>query len=161
MELIGKGTFSKVYLKSKSKVIIKSTCPIKECIANGWFPKTALFPTLKRLGYQEYECRYYPKVTSLKTALEPDQYVLYKELKRLSHTEYRADVAAWYKVFPKITNRRIRQHLQDAVEACANYGSDVMFEISPRNVAVHNGKLVLLDVFFIKSHLTRVKSLRK
>jgi hypothetical protein len=50
--------------------------------------------------------------------------------------------------------------MQDAVEACANYGSDVMFEISPRNVAVHNGNLILLDCFFIKSKLREVRDKR-
>lgn len=37
-----------------------------------------------------------------------------------------------------------------AAEACANYDYDeVRFEISPRNIAIDNNQLILLDTFYI------------
>jgi hypothetical protein len=46
----------------------------------------------------------------------------------------------------------------DALDACANYGNDVCFEISPRNVAVKNGKLVLMDCFFMADKLQEIQA---
>jgi len=44
--------------------------------------------------------------------------------------------------------------LIDAVSALTNYGSDICFEISPRNIAVtKTGNLILLDCFFMRSKL--------
>lgn len=49
--------------------------------------------------------------------------------------------------------RKQRDHLLAAIDALYNYGDDVCFEISPRNVTAHKGKLILLDCFLMKSHL--------
>ena len=63
-----------------------------------------------------------------------------------------------YKAFSKLKNNRLRTAMLEALEGCSNWGSDIGFEISPRNVAVNNGKLVLLDVFFSKSKLKEIRS---
>ena len=169
-KLIGKGAFSYVYDQGE-EVFIESIDPIKECMAQGWFPDHPLFPIVKfsdknscREGYYCYTMKKYNKVKSLKSALEPDQYQLYKELVNI------------FKSIPFIQNHydsfnvirelfdnsslsnEIKGVMIEAIEACANYGSDVGFEISPRNVAVDNGKLILLDIFFIKSALRRQQS---
>ena len=80
MELIGRGQFSTVYRKNSSTVLIKSTDPVKECMALGWFPSCRLFPKIKRINCELYESKYYPRVRSLKNSLEPKQWELYKAL---------------------------------------------------------------------------------
>jgi hypothetical protein len=66
-------------------------------------------------------------------------------------------LSIWYKAFTKLENRKLSKVMCEAIEACANYGSAIGFEISPRNVAVNNGKLVLLDVFYSISKLREIK----
>ncbi|MBV5342462.1 hypothetical protein JZU68_02215, partial [bacterium] len=81
---IGKGMFSTVYRKDARTVLIKSVDPVKECMSLGWFPKTAMFPTVKRLlcedDFSLYECRYYHKVSSLKKSLTRFEYEFYLAL---------------------------------------------------------------------------------
>jgi len=49
MKLIGKGAFTKAYLMDdQTTVFLKSSCPIKEVMALGWFPDSSLFPVLCR-----------------------------------------------------------------------------------------------------------------
>ena len=45
----------------------------------------------------------------------------------------------------------------DALRACSNYGSDVGFEISPRNIFIDNGNLILADCFFIISQAEEIR----
>ena len=63
-----------------------------------------------------------------------------------------------YEAFAAIEDEDLKEVMIEALEACGNYGSDVAFEISPRNVAVKDGKLILLDCFFMKSKLNQVRS---
>ena len=73
MKLIGTGAFSKVYRKGNDKhVHIKTNDYAKECMAMGWFPSARCFPMVKEStehGY-DYMMTYYPKHSSLKTALK-------------------------------------------------------------------------------------------
>ena len=51
-----------------------------------------------------------------------------------------------------------KEAILEAIDAMCNYGSDVSFEISPRNIAADkDGNLILLDCFFIKSQLSNVR----
>ena len=43
------------------------------------------------------------------------------------------------------------------IQGLRDYGEDICFEISPRNVAVDNGKLILLDCFFKRSALDELR----
>jgi len=164
MKLIGKGAFTKAYLQDNGKVLLKSVDPIKECMALGWFPEHRLFPTVEMIDTGMYEMQYYPKVTSLKQNLTAEDWELYKELRALFDT-YKASVnkydgySSWYKVFSTSDlPEEIKELLLEALDACANVGSDIMFEISPRNVAVDNGRLVLLDCFYQTSILQQVRN---
>ena len=173
MKLIGKGAFTKAYLNDNGKTVtLYSVCPIKECMALGGFPKSPLFPKLERIDYLDsgegvYIMEYYPKVKSLKNALYPNQYAIYRELRglrglKISLTQNPYDgYRELYNAFKALKNRRVREVMLYALEACANYGSDIGFEISPRNVAVKNKKLVLLDCFFINSKLNEVRSKKR
>lgn len=154
MELIGRGRFSRVYRKNTTQVLIKSIDPVKECMVLGWFPSCRLFPKIKRIGYELYEQKYYPRVRSLKSSLEPRQWELYKALRKCMSCNKTAEQEI-RSLPPKF--RKQRDHLLEAINALYNYGDDVVFEISPRNVAASNGKLILLDCFFMKSQLGRSK----
>jgi len=167
MKLIGKGAFTKAYLIENNKVRLISCDPIKECMSFGWFPKSRLFPKIERIDSDEfstYEMDFYPRVTSLKKELKPKEYEKYMELRNLeiSYTfnnhENRDQL---YKAFKTIKNRTLKNVLIQALDACGNYGQDICFEISPRNVRVKNGNLILMDCFFIKSELTEIRTSKR
>lgn len=165
MKLIGKGAFTKCYLNSDNKTVtLFSSDPIKECMAHGWFPDSRLFPVVTRDYENEcYTMEYYPRVTSLKNNLDSGEYVLYKELRALINVPRPCNkhdlYSFWYELFEsKIKRKSTQAALLGALDACANYGTDIEFEISPRNVAVKNHKLVLMDCFFIKSELSKIRS---
>lgn len=165
MKLIGKGSFTKAYLKNNKTVLLKSIDPIKECMSFGWFPSSRLFPKIKRITTNDdnvslYEMKYYPKVKSLKQNLKLKEYEKYKELRSLDIRYSVNPHDSFFNTrdaFKKIKNRTLRKHMIDAIEACSNYGGDIAFEISPRNVAVNNGNLVLLDCFFKISTLRETR----
>ncbi|MNQ98128.1 hypothetical protein D3C85_1138020 [compost metagenome] len=160
LKLIGKGAFTRCYRLDESTVLLKSRDPIKECMAHGMFPKSPVFPIVE-CGDEcgEYRMKYYPRGGSLKNTLDPDQWEIYKTLRALfdsigyvknPHDRY----SKLYTLFQELPDN-IRDDMTYALDAVANYGSDIGFEISPRNVATDNGKLVLLDCFFLVSELKK------
>lgn len=152
MKLIGRGSFTKAYLNSEdNRVYLDTVDPVKEIMALGWFPDSQLFPKIRRENNGLYSMKYYPRVRSLKDNLTPLHYSLYKELRNLelySGENIYDAYFYWVKEFKKISNYRFRNILLEALDACSDIGSDITFEISPRNIAVHNNKLILLDCFF-------------
>ena len=170
MKLIGRGAFTKCYLKDDGKrVLLVSSDPIKECMAWGWFPVSTLFPEVKMIEVGTYEMDYMPPTRGLKPYLDADQWELYQVLRGcyertpLLMNEYDL-YHLWYEIFEaaidKAETEVIRSGLQDvigALDACADFGSDIQFEISPRNVRAVNGKLVLMDCFFLSSKLREVR----
>ena len=163
MKLIGKGAFTKAYLTEDNKVFLRTVDPIKECMAYGWFPECYLFPTVEltdEIG--EYTMEYYPKVSSIKNNVSPRQWRLYQALRKLDYYTGRNPNMMqdhWHKQFDSLPSefRKEKEMLKHALDACANYGSDVCFEISPRNIATKGNKLVLLDCFFMSSKLNEVR----
>jgi len=157
---IGRGAFTKAFLRDDGMVELHSVDPIKECMAFGWFPSSRLFPIIKNIECGRYEMKYFPKVKSLKKSLKPKEYQKYLELRNLSipvtmniHDGY----DSVYNAFYTIKNKALKEIMLNALSACINYGSDIGFEISPRNVAVtKTGNLILLDCFFMKSKLIEV-----
>ena len=165
-KLIGRGAFTKCYLISETKVLLESVCPIKEAMAFGWFPESTLFPEVGKIEQFKYEMGYYPKVSSLKQNLDEDQYNIYKTLRKLAsnlpsvrniHDSY----SKLYKAFDGLTDETLSTTMCEALDACSNYGSDIGFEISPRNVAVKDGKLILMDVFYSKSKLSEFRGVNR
>lgn len=163
---IGRGSFSTVYRKgNEPSVLIVSTDPVKECMGLGWFPKSRLFPKINRMSYnddgsQTYTMQYYGKVTSLKKQLNKKSYQIYKALRDIPipQVEDYLLYEAWIKAFTTMPKefKRVGEILSEAVDALTNYGSDVCFEISPRNIAAtKSGNLVLLDCFFMRSELIK------
>lgn len=166
LKLIGKGAFSKCYQLDQNTVLLKSVCPIKECMSLGYFPDSELFPTINRLEYGDestYIMAYYARTPSLKKSLDADQYAIYKELKNLfdnscpNMLDKRTRYNYWLAQFSTLTPS-LADVMLDALDACANYGDCICFEISPRNVAVKNGKLVLMDCFFMMDKLQEVQA---
>ena len=111
-----------------------------------------------------YEQSYYPKVKSLKAALKPTEWEFYRELRETQSNinpfldDYKAldSLQSLIKALPsKYASKK--EALLGAVDALTNYGVDVRFEISPRNVTARNGRLVLLDCFFMAGKLKEVK----
>lgn len=140
------------------KVKLISSDPVKQCMAEGWFPESRLFPKIKQIGSGEYEMKYYPKVSSLKNNLVPLHYGYYKRLREI-HKQYCYSQNP-YDMYSLLTRKfeklpkYLRENLQGAIDGLSNYGTDIGFEISPRNVAVtKTGKLILLDCFFLRSQL--------
>lgn len=163
LKQIGKGAFSKVYLMDK-QVLIKSSCHVKECISHEWHNSTGVFPKLIGVDFGEYLCEYYPPVKSLKESLCTKHWEIYKDLRGLSvgHVRNRYDLLdEWRKQFKKVKDKKFRNALLDMTDQLCNWGTRISFEISPRNVAVKNGKLILLDVFFFEDQLDDVKQKRR
>lgn len=154
---IGQGAFTTAYRTNrKDRVILKSTDPIKEVMAQGWFPESKLFPKVHFLNntLNEFQMKLYPRMTAPKKSLIPAHYQLYKELQKVGawHNVGLNNLRSRFKEY--ITNPKYRQIMIEATEACANYGTDVAFEISPRNISfTPKGRLILMDCFFIRSRL--------
>lgn len=169
---IGTGSFSTVYRKGNSShVLIVSTDPVKECMSMGWFPDSRLFPKVTRISYnddgtQTFTMKYYDKVTAPKKQLNERSYKLYKALRGLDITYCKDHLLydKWVKAFNELPKefKAAKEALLEAVSALTNYGSDISFEISPRNIAVtKSGNLILLDCFFLRSALREKKSIKR
>ncbi len=170
LKLIGKGAFTKCYLNTCETTVTLITCdPIKECMTHGWFPESELFPVVQHLDYCEvtdrnlYTMEYFPRTKGLKNVLDSDQWEIYQTLRKVfnaintSRNIYDGH-SNTLKAFEGIADEDLKDVMIEALDACGNYGSDVAFEVSPRNVAVKNGKLILLDCFFMRSKLNQVRS---
>lgn len=159
MKLIGTGSFTKAYLKSRTRVFLISSCPIKECMAQGYFPNSYLFPKIKQLDHEQYEMPLYEQPKSLKESLLPKQWDIYAMLRELFtyNAPDQFNYSTWYEKFQELPNKYVSNVLCEALDACANYTDKIGFEISPRNVAVKNGKLVLLDCFYSIDKLMEVR----
>jgi len=177
LKQIGRGAFTRCYYVSEKEVLLLSSCPIKEAMAHGWFPRHSMFPAIKwdesiedsaykNMSVYSYRMKNYgPTQTGLKSLLTERQYKLYKELNHISslmppspfrsHDKYHFYNDAFNA--SKILTPKQKEALIEALSACSNYGADVTFECSPRNVRAVKGKLVLLDCFFMASALMKVR----
>lgn len=160
--LIGRGAFTKAYLNTETnRVTLKSSCPIKECMAFGWFPESTLFPALTSVVSEVYEMDHYPKFRI--GSLNAEGLAQYRALHKLYQTRRiprnpHDSYSYWYKRFETELEGELSQLMCEALDACANCGSDIAFECSPRNVSFDaEGGLVLMDVFYSLSALKRVR----
>lgn len=161
-KLIGRGAFSRVYRQGDSDTVtIVSSCYAKECQALWHECEYDRVPSLTRIDYTSdgkgiYTMPYMPRPRSLKSALLPEERELYKALRELSrevsYTTSLHDLYAIFRGYPFITNM---------LDSLCNYGEDIGFEISPRNVTALDGRLILLDCFFMKNQLREIRSTRR
>lgn len=169
MKLIGKGSFTKAYLNDSNEVILKTQDYTKECMALGWLPESKLIPKVEYIESGVYKMEYLGKTPkSLKQELRPRQYRLYQELRKLFNngfgtvgTKEKDKFFAWHDNFNKLPSefKKEKEILKEALDSFGNFGTDINFEISPRNVRSKNGFLVLLDCFFFSSQLKQSRGL--
>lgn len=162
MKLIGKGSFTRAYLLPDGQTVkLVTNDPCKECAAM-FAPNSPIFPKLECDGYEGerrvYKMKYYPKQKSLKKALAPRDYKLYQYLRKVNLSLWGDDphLARFKEKLNEIIPTEFAKEILaicEHIDALNNYGDDMKFEISPRNVAVDNGKLILLDCFFKRSYL--------
>lgn len=167
LKKIGKGAFTECYLLSEDQVMLVTVDPLKDIYSMGWI-NNELFPVTHRVnclssGETVFTMERYNKVSSLKNSLDVDQYEIYKTFRKIFNE---GDI--WpknlydgyqrlYAEFSKIEDQALRDTMIETLDGISNYGSDIGFEISPRNVAVKNGKLILLDCFYMRSTLIEVR----
>ena len=160
-KIIGKGQFSTAY-QYKAVVYIKSQDPVKECMAlfpinSSFFPKVSL----SDLPEFDYKMPLYNKVRAPKRQLNDRSLLIYQELRGLftqncfDYNKKESGYTKWFVLFSGIKSSvSVKNALIDAIGNLSNYGDDIGFEISPRNIAAtKSGNLILLDCFFIKSAL--------
>lgn len=160
MKQIGKGSFSTVYQKNSNTVLIKSDDYVKECLSFNWHNKSKYIPNITKIDCGLYEMKLYPKCTKPKQQLNTKAYDTYLTLKKLVNNivisnKYNAyDI--WYKTFSNLKDNTLKNCLLSVLDSLSNYGSDIYFEISPRNISfTKTGNLILLDCFFFKTQLDK------
>ena len=171
LKLIGKGLFSKVYSNSDlDYVIINKNDYIKEAMAFEWFPDSKYFPKIEEIEIGEdyyWKMKKYNKTRKVKGLLNHNDYMFYQELRKIFKTKpiiknKYDSFEVLYKLFKESSLTEEQKELMlDAVNACSNYGSDVGFEISPRNIFIENGNLILADCFYIISQAEKIKTKKK
>jgi hypothetical protein len=143
----------------------------------------SLYPGSENLKI--YRMEHFPRTKSLKSALKPDQWQLYLALRRVMNKGagyYKNNwdrIDEYRRLFDgmgrELDGKVYKENLGDenagkgakygemmvfALESLLNFGGDVSFEISPRNVAANSsGELVLLDCFFYREDLRRVRGI--
>jgi hypothetical protein len=169
---IGKGSFSTVYKhpSKQKKVLIVSSDKAKEAIADE-IAYSDMLPKIKKIGFasdNEADCRrlyesiYYDKVRAPKQQLSKKAYQQYVQLRKaVDNIKQPLNIYDSYNrvytAFEKIKDKNLREEMISILDGFSNYGSDVSFEISPRNIAIGNYKsLVLLDCFFFREDLLKV-----
>jgi hypothetical protein len=169
MKLIGKGAFTKAYLLPDGQTVkLVTNDPCKECMAIGLGSDSPLFPKIEQDGWEgdcrAYKMKFYPRVSSLKKALKAEHYELYKFLRNASFHPFFSGAQGIIDAIEKAFAGKFseeKQAIAEHINGLRNYGEDIRFEISPRNVAVENGKLILLDCFFFESVLFETRNKKK
>lgn len=163
LQQIGKGLFSTVYKAPNNRVLIRSEDYTKECMSMGWGFDSSFFPKVKREDYGFYSMKYYPKCTAPKKQLNSKSYNDYKELRGLFQNTLNPankydGFDLWRDKFSTVKNISLKNALIEAIDGLSNYGSDICFEISPRNISfTKSGKLILLDVFFFRNQADKLR----
>lgn len=152
LPVIGKGLFTKCRQLNEKTVLLQTTDPLKECYSMGWID-SRFFPKYSKVDCnvdeQVFACKKYDRPKSLKAALLPSEYKKYITLKTVWNDVGVVSAIKFTNALSKV-DKKLAENIRNAVEALMNYvdENDLRFEISPRNVAVDKGKLVLLDCFF-------------
>ena len=166
-KLIGTGLFSNVYSNDTlDYVIITKNDYIKEAIAVNWFPESRYFPKIEELKVDNeyfWKMKKYNKTKKVKGLLNDDDYKFYQELRKIFKNkpiiknEYDS-FNVLYTLFSESSLTDDQKELMlNALSACSNYGSDVDFEISPRNIFIDSGRLILADCFYIISQAEEIR----
>lgn len=151
-KFVGSGQFTRAYqTPNKKHVILFSLDPVKEYMGLGWFPECGLFPKIETLDYGTYKSKYYPIVSLKELNRRHREY--YDICRDIHLVQLAQGYHQLFKAFSNIKYKYLREALVDAL-TCIN-NENVQFEISPRNIRVHKGKLILLDCFFIEDDISK------
>ena len=167
LKLIGAGLFSKVYSEeSLDYVIINKNDYIKEAMAFNWFPESQYFPKIEEIEIEEeyyWKMKKYNKTKKIKGLLNDDDYKFYQELRKIFKNKpiiknKYDSFNVLYTLFSESSLMDDQKELMlNALSACSNCGSDVGFEISPRNIFIDDGNLILADCFYIISQAEEIR----
>ena len=167
LKLIGKGLLSKVYSNDNiDYVVINKNDYIKEAMAFEWFPESIHFPKIEELeieGEYYWKMKKYNKTKKIKGLLNDHDYKFYTELRKIVKNKpiiknKYDNYIVLYELFSESSLTEDQKELMlNALTACSNYGSDVDFEISPRNIFIDSGRLILADCFFIISQAEEIR----
>ena len=166
---IGKGMFTQAFLNEKTgKAVLHSVCPIKEAFSE-WGVEHRLFPDIDCVDFfwrgddyvKVYEMKYFPKKRSIKKNITARQYELYKALRKIgcsvNDNRYGDAMREAFSSLPSKFKQE-KEALLSALDIIINYTDYPCFEISPRNIAIQGGKLILLDCFFCRHALAKARS---
>jgi len=170
-KVLGTGAFSKVWDNNDGTVLIRSICYQKEAFSNGWGNSGDLFPKLEYVdsddfGNRFYTMKKYNKVKGIKSNVNTHQWEFYCWLRRVHGSFYSTSIYDGYSLlYSMFDNMPVQfsyesEQLISCIDALSNYGTDIAFEISPRNVCINDGKLILLDCFFFRKQLEELISSR-
>lgn len=161
-KILGKGTFSVCRDNQDGTVTLTSVCPCKfnlfyvSELQSSRFPKVKHMDTESRGNFKitKYVMKKYDKLKSVKSNLLPAEYAFYKELKKIEQDYHKSLdfrlINLEYLINKSNLHYKRKKLLIDSAYAAVggNRVAKLGFEIAKRNLAVANGKLILLDVFF-------------
>lgn len=152
-----RGTFSRVTFSDCGKFAKVTTQDMaKECHALWGFGESDMWPEIERVHDMEnptsddqvFVMPKYDQPRSLKSALLPEEWAKYQALRKCPW-----HMVGYRKFFDLYKLAQTLPHgldsvICEALDSLANYGDTWAIEVSPRNVAVKDGRLILLDIFY-------------
>tara|TARA_R110000772_G_scaffold2089_3_gene7279 strand:+ start:12680 stop:13303 length:624 start_codon:yes stop_codon:yes gene_type:complete len=174
LKRIGRGSFTTAY-KKENDCILHSIDTVKIAMAEGFTPDHRMFPKVEFLDsyfnadddrVNVLKMDYMPRPSSIKQNVTARQWRLYKWLESVFQTVLHSfDLGNYermdlqYDLFRDCPSefKAESEAITEMLDGLRNYCNIVVFEISPRNVTVKGGKLVLLDCFFDLELLENVR----
>lgn len=161
LKKIGQGQFTECYTHptNNKKVLLVSSDNTKEAMAYGITQPNRRFPKVEFYNPNNSEYKNVFIMEKLQTKpkysdLLPKEVEIYKELRNLfryKHSRLRGadSIISVFKESGVLKKHPyFRKQLIDYIQDLRNYGGEICFEVFPRNMAVKNKRLILLDCFF-------------
>lgn len=173
-KIIGRGAFTKCreHKTDATRVFLETTCTLKECIY--LFNQEYEFsPKYYNREYDEikdvwvFEAERYEKTRSLKDKLKPKYWKLYQHLRKLANDSVNfSGISGRYTQFSGLIaeildwdiDEELKEDVYNYLSEFTNYSSCLRLEISPRNVFIKNGALILADVVFCTKQLQEARA---
>jgi len=159
-----RGAFSKVTFSECGKFAkITSQDMAKECLVMWGYGESDMWPEIERQYDMEtqdsddqvFVMPKYDQPRSLKAALLPEEWEKYQALRKTPwHMAGYGKFCELYRLAQTLPYG-LSDVICEALDSLANYGDTWAIEVSPRNVAVKNGRLILLDIFYDRKALRR------
>jgi hypothetical protein len=158
LNLIGKGSFSKVYDNKDGYVLIKTEDPLKDCLANHCSKGIKHLPDTDCLDSGLYRQPKYQKLNSVKHV--KDWKILKKiesQYRKLSDKNYNSLIDILESNKEDLTES-IYEALTELITSFSDYTYYIGFEIARRNLALDSqNELILLDVLYDIKLLEKIR----